>query len=210
MKTRSTARTAQLVCFMCHKRYLVEGSRVRWSQREGLRHSFCSATCYHLWRARRDERRYGPTRRRILSVAALGEKTLKEIAAEEHLSLERVRQIVRRAGSSYRRRRSCPGCGGRISPRATLCRRCRTSPRFASLTCSECGRTFDRPESLAARNERLGYRHTFCCKRCQGRWAARSFGFQKGEAHPRKSRKAPIEPRSDARPALRTQTREDG
>lgn len=54
--------------------------------------------------------------------------------------------------------------------------------QYVTLVCFQCGNTFERLASLVTHQiEELGYQHTFCNNRCQGKWSGTHYGFA---AHP--------------------------
>ena len=112
--------------------------------------------------------------------------TLAHIGHEVGTSKQYVQQVLQDARlpttiRPYRRARSCQKCGRKIRwfpPRTvswelSLCWYCRT---HTILTCEICGISFPITMRDVRHRVKAGYTHTFCSRRCRGRYTGRLYG----------------------------------
>lgn len=123
--------------------------------------------------------------------------TLNEIGENVHLSRERVRKILKKAGLPTKRKKFCALCG-KERPHATkkwfikgklrsLCADCnslyqeradgRIRNAWITLTCEYCKKHFERRCSVVRHRKKRGQKHIFCGKKCFGAWAGKNSGF---------------------------------
>ena len=127
--------------------------------------------------------------------------TLETIGHKAGISRERVRQILKLAALPTRHIQvkklfQCLNCEqsfplGRFRKERKYDKydhqlfcsiSCSKKYHTLTLTCETCGVIFQRGEPSVMNNVRGGYgNHFFCSKSCQGKWAAKNFGFV---AHP--------------------------
>ena len=104
------------------------------------------------------------------------------------ISRERVRQILKKEGrrtSSTKRNTSperfvCPRCGKEKTSTSKFCHQCFHDLHNAFLTCTWCGKLYEVNQSLIIHKiNKHNQNIFFCCKRCNGLWVAKNFGFQR-------------------------------
>jgi len=122
------------------------------------------------------------------------------IAKQIGCSRELVRQILLRlrlptnpTGYRVRTLRHCRNCGGEISYRRwkgeSLCRACKWRKYHVLVTCTECGKTFERERrqmragalltrSPSALFQMLPQTKFFCNRDCQARWGGKNYGYK--------------------------------
>ena len=119
--------------------------------------------------------------------------TLKQIGDKYHVSRERVRQILIRAGENTAGVRSsipCVYCGKPLPPgHIKYCSlECRVKATNITIECPVCGKLFTRTKSSLL--YRLNHKqrvngktvqHIFCSEKCRGVYAGNNYGFK---AHP--------------------------
>jgi hypothetical protein len=116
-----------------------------------------------------------------------GDETLSlgQIAKQIGVSRQRVYQILKEdglptAGIFTSKFPPCPGCG-KPRPwrhRHELCNNCRTKRASVQFSCDTCLVIFSRQSYRSPFNpNRVTQNHTFCSKRCQGKYLAAHHGF---------------------------------
>lgn len=115
-----------------------------------------------------------------------------ELAEQLGISRERVRQLVNELHLRHllgvRMRKGpalCTECGeslGRHTPikEGQLCQKCyykELEKRKRTLVCDTCGKEFKRKLSEVNANIKNKYKHTFCSRRCFGKWVGNTYGF---------------------------------
>jgi len=108
---------------------------------------------------------------------------MQDVADKFGVSREWVRQVCERAGvqttaAGWGTKDICPKCGEHKNECAVMCRKCRHEAHIVPLTCSFCGKIFERGQSLVLHcitqhNQEL----FFCNKHCQGMWLATNYGI---------------------------------
>jgi transcription elongation factor Elf1 len=104
------------------------------------------------------------------------------------ISRERVRQILakkgRRTSSTKRdmalKRLVCPRCGKEKKKHAQTCKQCYHELHNVILTCTWCGGLYEVNQSQIIHKINVHNQTVFfCCKKCQGSWCAKHYGFQR-------------------------------
>ena len=104
------------------------------------------------------------------------------------ISRERVRQILKKEGrrtSSTKRdislkRLICPRCNKEKTPKSKFCHQCYHDLHNVFLTCTWCGKLYEVNQSLIIHKiNKHNQSIFFCSKKCNGRWVAKNFGFQR-------------------------------
>ena len=133
----------------------------------------------------------GPNRQKVFEIRQEHpNKSATEIAIEVGISRERVRQILTKLGLPTKVRnpyipRHCRDCGRILSKttKGVLCFACfnlqRRKETLAELTCFQCRKTFYRSKALHNIKKEKGYKHTFCNRKCLGRWLGLNYGYGK-------------------------------
>jgi len=133
------------------------------------------------------------TRQAILEIRTKNpNKPAGEIAQELGISRERVRQHLIKLGLPtmvlYKPQviKHCQECGNNLS-RATagnLCNTClnrhKHEESLVMVICTQCGKETHKGGSRYRRGIKLGYKHWFCDKKCQGRWVGLNYGGEHG------------------------------
>jgi len=115
-----------------------------------------------------------------------------ELAEELGVSREYVRQVVNELhlrhllGVKIRKQLAlCPECGESLSRHTPnregqVCIKCylkKMEKRKRTLTCDTCGKEFKRTSSEVNASINRKYKHSFCSRRCFGKWAGDTHGF---------------------------------
>ena len=152
--------------------------------------------CWNICVSGRQRRRQGRVRKLLAEVLSgrtqLERGEAARIARKLGCSREAVRQAMSRLGVSIKppaKPQSCIGCGKAMKYRKTrLCRACRLKNAVVSLTCTNCGRVFERRSGLHAaylrRTVTRKRRGPVCSSQCSAKiprscsWCGRPAGLR--------------------------------
>ena len=110
--------------------------------------------------------------------------TLEQVGSKFGITRERVRQILKRAGTSttrynYRAKMTCPRCGQKKYSASNYCPKCYRGLHNVTLQCINCGTYFERNQSqfLYQVNNPRYKGHFFCNRKCLGKYIGNNYGW---------------------------------
>jgi len=99
-----------------------------------------------------------------------------------------VEGLATKVPPAPRPHRYCLNCGKELIKNTYFCNRdCRSAASRMTLVCDVCGSHFERTRGEIRKSRNIHSSHTFCSKRCQGRWLGKTYGGRRNVPRPRES-----------------------